>query len=97
MKALSENEIKKILKAELKNWIFEGACISRIFKFSDFVNAFSFMTSVALHAEKADHHPDWSNIYNIVNIRLNTHDAGGITVQDLDLARTIDSLSGNFV
>jgi len=96
MKALSGKEIKDVLNAELKSWTFDGTFISKSFKFHDFMNAFSFMTAVALHAEKADHHPDWSNVYNTVNIKLSTHDAGGVTLSDLGLARTIESVSGNF-
>jgi 4a-hydroxytetrahydrobiopterin dehydratase len=90
MKALSITEVKKFLSANLKSWSFDGTFISRNFKFSNFVNAFAFMTSVALQAEKADHHPDWSNVYNTVNIKLNTHDAKGITQLDFDLAAIID-------
>jgi 4a-hydroxytetrahydrobiopterin dehydratase len=92
MKALSTTEVKKSLSANLKSWSFDGTYIFRNFKFSNFVNAFAFMTSVALQAEKADHHPDWSNIYNTVNIKLNTHDANGITQLDFDLAAAIDKL-----
>lgn len=90
MKALSETEVKKFLSANLKSWSFDGTYISRNLKFSNFVNAFAFMTSVALQAEKAEHHPDWSNVYNTVNIKLNTHDAKGITQLDFDLAAIID-------
>lgn len=90
MKALSNAEVKEFLTANLKNWSFDGTFISRNFKFGNFVNAFAFMTSVALQAEKADHHPDWSNVYNTVNIKLNTHDAKGITQLDFDLAAAID-------
>jgi 4a-hydroxytetrahydrobiopterin dehydratase len=92
MKALSAAEVKNLLSANLKSWSFDGTYISRNFKFSNFINAFAFMTSVALKAEKADHHPDWSNIYNTVNIKLNTHDANGITQLDFDLAADIDKL-----
>jgi 4a-hydroxytetrahydrobiopterin dehydratase len=92
MKALSAAEVKNLLSANLKSWSFDGTYLSRNFKFSNFINAFAFMTSVALKAEKADHHPDWSNIYNTVNIKLNTHDANGITQLDFDLAADIDKL-----
>jgi 4a-hydroxytetrahydrobiopterin dehydratase len=94
MKAYSVTEVEKILSESLKNWSFDGIHLTRSFKFSDFVKAFSFMTSVALNAEKMDHHPEWTNIYNTVNIKLNTHDAKGITQLDIDLATTIDKLSG---
>jgi 4a-hydroxytetrahydrobiopterin dehydratase len=90
MKAFSKTEVKEFLSGNLKSWSFDGTYISRNFKFSNFVNAFAFMTSVALQAEKADHHPDWSNVYNTVNIKLNTHDANGITQFDFDLAAAID-------
>jgi len=92
MKAYSKDEVKKLLSAKLKNWSFDGTFISRDLKFKNFVDAFAFMTSVAFHAEKADHHPDWSNVYNKVNIKLNSHDADGITRLDIDLAGTIDGL-----
>jgi len=59
--------------------------------FKDFNGAFAFMTQVALAAEKADHHPEWSNVYNKVRVTLSTHDAGGVTQKDLDLARFIDA------
>lgn len=65
--------------------------ITREFVFPDFNRAFSFMTQVALAAEKADHHPEWSNVYNKVKVTLSTHDAGGVTQKDLDLARFIDA------
>jgi 4a-hydroxytetrahydrobiopterin dehydratase len=59
--------------------------------FKDFNHAFAFMTQVALAAEKADHHPEWSNVYNKVRVTLSTHDAGGVTQKDLDLARFVDA------
>ena len=64
--------------------------ITREFVFADFNRAFAFMTQVALAAEKADHHPEWSNVYNKVRVTLTTHDAGGVTQKDLDLARFAD-------
>jgi 4a-hydroxytetrahydrobiopterin dehydratase len=63
--------------------------ITQSFKFKDFAEAFSFMTHVALLAEKADHHPDWSNSYNKVDITLSSHDAGGLTQKDITLAEAI--------
>jgi 4a-hydroxytetrahydrobiopterin dehydratase len=66
--------------------------ISREFGFKDFSAAFGFMTRVALLAQSADHHPDWSNSYNKVRISLSTHSAGGVTQNDLDLAAAIDKL-----
>ncbi len=67
-----------------------GGAIQREFRFSDFNQAFTFMTRVAAHADQMDHHPDWQNVYNRVLIRLTTHDAGGLTEKDITLARAID-------
>ena len=80
--------------AELPGWQFDaarGGLIRREFRFADFVQAFAFMTRVALVAEKHDHHPEWSNVYNRVSIVLTTHDAGGLTEKDLALARAADA------
>jgi 4a-hydroxytetrahydrobiopterin dehydratase len=92
MKALSTEELKELLSKNLKNWSSDGTYLSRIFKFGDFVSAFSFMTAVALVAEKMDHHPDWSNVYNSVTIKLNSHDAKGITGLDFELGKSIDKI-----
>lgn len=67
--------------------------IQRTFKFADFSEAFGFMARVALIAEKMDHHPDWSNVYNTVAVTLSTHDAGGLTDKDIALARAMDRLA----
>jgi len=67
-------------------------CIERHFLFADFNTAFGFMTQVALAAEQRQHHPDWSNVYHRVVIRLTTHEAGGLTERDLDFARWLDRL-----
>lgn len=69
-----------------------GAAIHKSFKFADFNEAWGFMTRVAMAAEKADHHPEWSNVYNKVEITLSTHDAGGVTDKDIALAKFIDGL-----
>ncbi len=74
-------------------WTEESGKLCRDFKFKDFSEAFAFMTRVAFLAEKQNHHPDWSNVYNTVHIALNTHDAGGaITDKDHKLASAIDKL-----
>ena len=80
--------------SRLKGWIYDpGAdAISHDFKFKDFSEAFGFMTRVALLAQAADHHPEWSNVYNKVTITLSTHDAGGLTDKDVALAEAIDKL-----
>lgn len=92
MIALSEQEVIKYLGLHLKEWSFEKNAIKRDFKFKTFVEAFSFMTAVALEAEKLNHHPDWSNAYNRVSIGLTNHEANGITQLDFDLADTIDRI-----
>lgn len=77
----------------LPHWSIDrdaGGSIQREFKFSDFTEAFAFMTRVARHAEAMDHHPEWQNVYNRVSVRLTTHDAGGLTEKDLKLAHAID-------
>jgi 4a-hydroxytetrahydrobiopterin dehydratase len=68
--------------------------IAKSFKFADFGEAFAFMTRVALEAEKADHHPEWSNVWNRVDILLTTHSAGGLTGKDIGLARKIEAIAG---
>ena len=68
--------------------------ISKSFAFGDFNEAFGFMGRVALAAEKADHHPEWFNVYNRVEITLSTHDAGGLSQRDIDLAKFIDGIAG---
>jgi 4a-hydroxytetrahydrobiopterin dehydratase len=92
MKALTEQEVISFLKDHLKDWTFEKNTIARVFKFKTFVEAFSFMTAIALEAEKMDHHPDWSNAYNKVSIALTNHEAKGVTQMDFDLAVIIDKL-----
>ncbi|WP_343527429.1 4a-hydroxytetrahydrobiopterin dehydratase [Sphingomonas sp.] len=80
----------------LPEWDWDEArdAISRRFVFADFNEAFGFMTRVALLAEKADHHPEWSNVWNRVDIMLTTHDAGGLSARDIDMAEAIDALVG---
>ncbi|ODP36030.1 4a-hydroxytetrahydrobiopterin dehydratase [Sphingomonas turrisvirgatae] len=78
----------------LPEWDHDDArdAITRTFTFDDFSQAFAFMTQVALLAEKADHHPEWSNVYNRVDILLTTHDAGGLSERDVEMAQAIDAL-----
>ena len=87
---LNDSEIETAL-AGLPGWTRAGAGIERSYRFSDFVEAFAFMTRVALLAEKADHHPEWSNVWNKVEVRLTTHDAGGLTAKDIALATAMDA------
>lgn len=90
---LSEAERADALDG-LPDWDVDEArdAITRSFTFDDFSQAFAFMTQVALLAEKADHHPEWSNVYNRVDILLTTHDAGGLSERDVDMAQKIDAL-----
>jgi 4a-hydroxytetrahydrobiopterin dehydratase len=87
-------DARAALAAELPAWTLDGEHLKRTFRFADFVAAFAFMTKVALLAERADHHPEWSNVYNRVEIALTTHDAGGLSARDVALARAIDALGG---
>lgn len=93
-KHLNENEVIEQL-SQLNGWTFENNALKKEFRFSDFTRAFAFMTSVAAEAEKMNHHPEWTNIYNKVFIRLSTHDAGGITQRDFKLAILIDKIYSN--
>ena len=80
--------------ASLDGWSFdvEREGIRKSYRFADFVEAFGFMTRVALLSERADHHPEWANVYNRVDILLTTHDASGVSMRDIDLARSIDQM-----
>jgi 4a-hydroxytetrahydrobiopterin dehydratase len=80
--------------AGLPEWSYDAArdAIVRRFTFADFNAAFGFMTRVALIAEKADHHPEWSNVWNRVDVLLTTHDAGGLSTRDIQMAKAIDAL-----
>ncbi|MBM4375743.1 MAG: 4a-hydroxytetrahydrobiopterin dehydratase [Deltaproteobacteria bacterium] len=76
----------------LPEWTYVEGKLRRELRFPDFVAAFGFMTQVALHAERLNHHPEWSNVYGTVRIDLVTHDCGGVSALDLELARRIDAL-----
>ena len=95
MAVLTESEREAAL-AGLNGWTFDAGRngIAKSFKFGDFGAAFAFMTRVALEAEKADHHPDWSNVWNRVDVLLSTHDAGGVTARDVALAAKMDAIAG---
>ncbi|MDP8993735.1 MAG: 4a-hydroxytetrahydrobiopterin dehydratase [Pseudomonadota bacterium] len=95
MTVLSEAEREQALRA-LADWHYdaEAKALRRGFRFADFGEAFGFIARVALEAEKADHHPDWSNSWNRVEIALTTHSAGGVTARDVALARRIDAIAG---
>lgn len=91
---LTEEERTTLLAPLLANgWSHEPGrdALQKTFKFKTFIEAFGWMSAVALHAEKADHHPEWSNVYNTVNVTLTTHDASGLTALDVALATAMDA------
>ena len=90
---LSEQQCQEALRG-LAGWTHDGPAgvIERVFRFKSFSEAFGFMARVALEAQKANHHPDWSNSYDTVTIRLSTHEAGGLSTRDIALAKAIDAL-----
>lgn len=91
MEKLSDSELQEHL-SDLKGWVTEGDAIMKSFQFKDFKEAFSVMTRIAFECEAQHHHPNWENVYNSLTIRLNTHDAGGITSKDIALAKTIEAI-----
>ena len=95
MAKLNQEEIDEKLKSIQQSWTQEGDFLKRDFIFDNFVLAFGFMTSVAIEADNANHHPNWQNVYNKVSISLSTHEAGGLTEQDFALASKIDNLYEN--
>jgi 4a-hydroxytetrahydrobiopterin dehydratase len=94
MKTLTEKEIKEKLE-KLEHWFFEDNAIHTSLEFEDFKTAFSAMTRLAFEAERLQHHPDWSNVYNKVNISLSTHDANGVTEKDFELAEAFEKALEN--
>ncbi len=90
-KLLSESEILTSCK-EVPLWELKGKKIERKFRFKNFIDAFAFMTKVAILSEKSSHHPEWKNVYADVEITLTTHDLGGISNCDFKLAKAIDKL-----
>ena len=90
---LSEAEVRARLP-EIPGWELVEGTLQKTFRFASFVQAFGFMSSVALVAEAMNHHPDWTNVYNRVTIGLNTHDVGGISALDFALAKRIEELAG---
>ena len=91
MERLDTPQIQERL-ASLPGWSLRDEKLYREYQFADFVEAFGFMSRVALVAERMNHHPEWSNIYNRVTVRLATHDAGGITDQDIRLAAAMNDM-----
>ena len=91
MEKLSQEQIDNELK-KLDGWSISNKKLHRDFEFEDFNQAFGFMTRAALHIEKLNHHPEWFNVYNKLSVDLTTHDAGGITQNDVNLAKILNSL-----
>ncbi|GAA4085511.1 4a-hydroxytetrahydrobiopterin dehydratase [Zhongshania borealis] len=90
---LTDQEISDAL-AQLKGWELREGKLCADLEFENFISAFAFMTKIAMHAEKIDHHPEWRNVYRNLSIALTTHDAGGLSAKDLALAHAIDQELG---
>ena len=91
MSLIDTNQIDHFIQSN-PSWTVYNKSIKKEFKFDNFIQAFGFMSKVALLSEKMDHHPNWQNTYNKVTIELTTHDKGGITTNDIKLAESIDKL-----
>lgn len=94
MEKLSIAQIEELLK-NLNGWAYADGVIWKSFKFQDFKDTFSIMTRIAFECEKQNHHPNWENVYNNLTIKLNTHDVGGITQNDFNLAKSIEKIVNN--
>ena len=90
---LSEIDVENGLR-NLPGWSLSAGKLHREYKFADFIYAFGFMATAAIAIEKKNHHPEWFNVYNRVVVDLTTHDAGGISHRDFDLARVLDEIAG---
>lgn len=91
MEKLKPEEIEKRLQG-LEGWEYNNNALETTFEFGNFKEAFTVMTRIAFECEAQDHHPDWTNVYNTLQIRLNTHDAGGVTEKDFSLALSIENI-----
>ena len=89
---LSESDIASAMST-VPDWTRDGDSITKTFAFPDFVRAFAWMTAVAIRAEAANHHPDWRNVYQRIEVTLSTHDVGGLTELDFALAKEMDALA----
>ncbi len=96
MKKLKQAEIEEAV-AKLPGWSVEKGKLHREFRFGDFVHAFGFMATAAMEIEKRGHHPEWTNVYDRVTVDLTTHDAGGITAKDVDLAEVLNAVAAKMV
>ena len=93
-KLLSAEDAEAIVSTRLPGWAVEAGELRKVFLFASFEEAWAFMARVALVAERINHHPDWRNVYNRVEVRLSTHDMGGITQMDIDLALSMEQAAG---
>ena len=96
---LGRDDVAPLL-AGLPGWAWgdeRGGLLRRTYDFADFVQAFGFMSQVALVAERMNHHPEWSNVYRHVSVTLTTHDAQGLTMRDIELARQMDALAARLI
>ena len=92
-KKLDDADVAQRLR-DLPQWSLADGKLHREYRFTNFVEAFGFMASAALVAERMDHHPEWSNVYKTVEVTLSTHDAGGVTERDVALAEAMDKFAG---
>ena len=99
MASLLTEQERAILKTELAHWTLvpKRDAITRTYLFKDFKSAFAFMTQCALHAEGMNHHPEWFNVWKRVEVTLSTHDAGGLTQLDIELASTMDRCATQYL
>jgi 4a-hydroxytetrahydrobiopterin dehydratase len=97
METMNSNEIQALLEKLNHSWTYVDHSIIKEFQFKDFKQAFAFMTEIAVIAESQQHHPRWSNNYNLVFISLTTHDMGGLTIRDVDLALEIERVYKKFI
>jgi 4a-hydroxytetrahydrobiopterin dehydratase len=89
---LTDSELQSVLGL-LSGWTIQNGKLHREYKFPDFAHAFGFMATAAIQVEKINHHPEWLNVYNRVTVDLTTHDSGGITQKDIELARALDTIA----
>ena len=90
------NELNKASATE-SQWSIDNGKLAKHYRFKDFNQAFAFMTQCALYAEKVDHHPEWFNVYNRVEVWLTTHEVGGISTRDADLAKCMDAFAARLI
>ena len=88
-----ESELNKLNNDCEPPWIIEDGKLNKTFMFKNFIDAFGFMTKFSIHSEKADHHPEWCNVYNKETINLITHEADSLTKRDFDLAKTAEEIN----